>query len=154
MTQAKKSSYKNESIISNANYNNENNNRNYINHRSLQSHNSFLRVSRNSNLEMNALIRNEIYDSGIYREITQINTTNARNVSNTYLESFLQSKNDSRFNFTELGNGLNILIEKIETYVGQGLKRMKGYISNISLDDVQRKRVEFWGKYYNNIFVI
>lgn len=49
-------------------------------------------------------------------------------------EPFLQSKNDPYFNFPEIEG----------VYVGKGLKKMKGYVSNIPLEEVKRKRREFW----------
>ena len=51
-------------------------------------------------------------------------------------EPYLQSKNDENFNFPEV---------KKNIYVGKGLKRMKGYISNISKEDLIKKRESFWG---------
>ena len=51
-------------------------------------------------------------------------------------QPYLQSKNDPNFNFPEV---------KEEKYVGQGLKRMKGYISNISEEELKKKREAFWG---------
>ena len=51
-------------------------------------------------------------------------------------EPYLQSKNDENFNFPEV---------KKNIYVGKGIKRMKGYISNISKEDLIKKRESFWG---------
>ena len=49
---------------------------------------------------------------------------------------FLQSNQDQNFNFTEV---------KEDIYVGKGLKKMKGYISPISKEDLDKKRIAFWG---------
>ena len=49
-------------------------------------------------------------------------------------EPYLQSRNDPYFNFPET-----------EDIVGEGVKKMKGYISNISLEELQKKRESFWG---------
>lgn len=51
-------------------------------------------------------------------------------------QPYLQSKNDPYFNFPEV---------KENKYVGKGLKKMKGYISNISKDELKKKRDAFWG---------
>ena len=51
-------------------------------------------------------------------------------------EPFLQSKTDPNFNFKEVEE---------EIYVGKGLKKMKGYISPISKEDLEKKRISFWG---------
>jgi len=53
-----------------------------------------------------------------------------------FFEPFLQSKDDKNFNFPEVEE---------EIYVGKGLKRMKGYISPISKEDLEKKRAAFWG---------
>ena len=55
---------------------------------------------------------------------------------NRQFEPFLQSKNDPNFNFKEVEE---------EIYVGNGLKKMKGYISPISKEDLDKKRIAFWG---------
>ena len=49
---------------------------------------------------------------------------------------YLQSRNDPNFNFPEVTEDI---------YVGLGLKKMKGYISPISKEDLERKRNAFWG---------
>ena len=51
-------------------------------------------------------------------------------------EPFLQSKQDPNFNFPEIEE---------EVFVGKGLKKMKGYISSISKEDLDKKRISFWG---------
>jgi hypothetical protein len=32
-----------------------------------------------------------------------------------------------------------------DVFVGAGLKKMKGYISPISLEELEKKRAEYWG---------
>ena len=49
---------------------------------------------------------------------------------------FLQSNQDPNFNFPEVEG---------EIYMGKGLKKMKGYISPISEEDLNKKRISFWG---------
>lgn len=59
-----------------------------------------------------------------------------RNALISNFQPYLQSKNDPFFNFPEVeGN----------KYVGKGLKRMKGYISNIPKEELKKKREAFWG---------
>ena len=50
-------------------------------------------------------------------------------------EPYLQSRNDPSFNFPEV---------KEDIYVGKGFKKMKGYISNISEEELKKKRKDFW----------
>ena len=63
--------------------------------------------------------------------IRQVNTDlNIRN-----LDPFLQSTINPSFNFPEV---------KENIYLGIGLKKIKGYISNISKEELIKKRKEFW----------
>ena len=70
----------------------------------------------------------------IPQEIIQhsLGTTRARQ-----FEPFLQSKQDPNFNFPE--------VKDEEIFVGKGLKKMRGYISPISKEDLDKKRIAFWG---------
>ena len=52
------------------------------------------------------------------------------------LEPYLQSNRDPNFNFPEITEDI---------YIGKGLKKMKGYISPISKEDLEKKREAFWG---------
>ena len=52
------------------------------------------------------------------------------------LEPYLHSTRDPNFNFPEITE---------EIFVGKGLKKMKGYISPISKEDLEKKREAFWG---------
>ena len=58
------------------------------------------------------------------------------NTLNPNFQPYLQSKNDPSFNFPEV---------KENKYVGNGLKKMKGYISNIPEEELKKKREAFWG---------
>ena len=52
------------------------------------------------------------------------------------LEPYLQTKNNPNFNFPEI---------KKNIYVGKGLRRMKGYISIVSKEELEKRRIAFWG---------
>ena len=73
--------------------------------------------NRNENILSHNNMGNSIYQNG-------------RN-----LDNFLQSKTNPNFNFPEVTENV---------YIGTGLKRIKGYISNISKEDLIKKRKEFW----------
>ena len=69
-----------------------------------------------------------IYNRPIIRQSSlEINIRN--------LDQFLQSKINPSFNFPEV---------KENIYIGTGLKKIKGYISNISKEELIKKRKEFW----------
>ena len=52
------------------------------------------------------------------------------------LELYLQTKNNPNFNFPEV---------KKNIYVGKGLRRMKGYISIVPKEELEKRRIAFWG---------
>ena len=52
------------------------------------------------------------------------------------LSPYLQTKNNPNFDFPEV---------KENIYVGKGLRKMKGYISIVSKDELEKKRIAFWG---------
>ena len=52
------------------------------------------------------------------------------------LTPYLQTKNNPNFNFPEV---------KEEKYVGKGLKKMKGYISIVPMEELEKRRKAFWG---------
>ena len=52
------------------------------------------------------------------------------------LEPYLQTKNNPNFNFPET---------KKNIYVGKGLRRMKGYISIVPKEELEKRRIAFWG---------
>ena len=51
-------------------------------------------------------------------------------------QPFLQSNQDPNFNFPEVNEDI---------FIGNGLKKMKGYICPISKEDLDKKRIAFWG---------
>ena len=61
---------------------------------------------------------------------------NQRLSINEQLEPYLQSNQIPDFNFKEINEDI---------YIGKGLKRMKGYISPISKEELEKKRNAFWG---------
>jgi hypothetical protein len=72
------------------------------------------------------------------------NLINRLNVSGSNIPSnilgsmpYLPSAHDPDFNFPEVG----------DIYVGTGLRKMKGYISTIPIEEIEKKRAEFWGNY-------
>ena len=66
----------------------------------------------------------------------ETNQISRQNLIYLQFEPHLQSKHNENFNFPEI---------KEEVYVGKGLKKMRGYISSISKEDLAKKRDEFWG---------
>ena len=52
------------------------------------------------------------------------------------IEPYLHSNHDENFNFPEITE---------EIFIGKGLKKMKGYISPIPKEDLEKKREAFWG---------
>ena len=56
-------------------------------------------------------------------------------VNTIQFQPYLQSKSNPNFNFPEV---------EVEQYSGSGIKQMKGYISNISEEELLKKRKEFW----------
>ena len=77
----------------------------------------------------------------IHRSANSNTNTNSNSPSLTndiirQIESILESNTDPYFNFPEI---------KENIYVGKGLKKMKGYISNITKEELLNKRTAFWG---------
>lgn len=73
------------------------------------------------------------------RRIANNNNHNSHNAEiseyhQRYIEPYLQSLNDPDFNFKEIE----------DKYCGEGLKKMKGYISPISKEDLMKKKKAFW----------
>ena len=52
------------------------------------------------------------------------------------LSPYLQTKINPNFNFPEV---------KDKTFVGKGLRRMKGYISIVPKEELEKRRIAFWG---------
>ena len=86
--------------------------------------------SRNNNNNQENIIRDLSNNSN--NNIN--NNMNIQQYFNPNFEPFLQSKNDPSFNYPEIEN----------TYIGIGLKRMKGYISPINLAELKKVRENFW----------
>ena len=86
--------------------------------------------SRNNNNNQENIIRDLSNNSN--NNIN--NNMNIQQYFNPNFEPYLQSKNDPSFNYPEIEN----------TYIGIGLKRMKGYISPINLEELKKVRENFW----------
>ncbi len=78
-------------------------------------------INHNENYLMNENILNDIPEE------------NMISFSPLY-EPYLQSKYDENFNFKELEN----------EFIGEGVKKMKGYISPVSYEELIKIREEFW----------
>ena len=101
--------------------NNNQNNMNMMNSDNLMSNSS-------NNIRINS---SNNYDSS---NSNHINNYNNINNNFTIFEPYLQSKQNENFNFPEIPN----------EYIGNGLKRMKGYISNKTLEELMKIREDFW----------
>ena len=109
----------------NSNNNNENNNNQNLNNNIINNENIYSNSSNNNNRQSSL----NILDSH--------NSNNHNNIQNFLIPSFepyLQSKHDENFNFKELPN----------EYTGKGLKKMKGYISHKTLEELKKIREDFW----------
>ena len=113
----------------NQNNNNENNNliSNSINNENNQNNNNNNLISNNNNNVNNI-------NNNINQELNNISESNSNNnsLAPSY-EPYLQSKHDENFNYKEL-----------DKYVGTGIKRMKGYISPVSFEELEKIRNDFW----------
>ena len=101
--------------------------------------NNILNNSNNnfSNQHSNQRNRNQIENNMNNNENNNNNNNNNylnMNINQNNFEPYLQSKNDPSFNFPEVEN----------EYVGIGIKKMKGYISHISLSQLNKLREDFW----------
>ena len=112
-------------VISNQNNNNSPSNNN--NSMNLNNNNNNIN-NNNNNLNQN---NNEM--NNLQNILNNISEENNLNLGPAY-EPYLQSKQDENFNFKEIDN----------EYVGVGVKRMKGYICPITLEELQKKREDFW----------
>ena len=97
-------------------------------------------ISNNNIIPSNNSNNNQCTNNN-QNEIFNLNNNN--NISNAIpiissgnpnFEPYLISKNDPNFNYPEIPN----------EYLGHGLKRMKGYISAITLEALQKVRDDFW----------
>ena len=108
----------------------ENNNNNNNNNNENNNMNNNENISRSVNIDNNNNINNINIISNINGYTN--NNYNQNNFSN--FEPYLQSRNDPNFNYPELEN----------EFIGIGIKKMKGYISHITLEELKKVREEFW----------
>ena len=114
--------------------NNERNNLNNNNNNNLASNND----SISENNQNNQIQRNN-NNNNINQEVNLINSRennlieiNNLNINPSY-EPYLQSKHDENFNYKE-----------VDQYVGEGVKKMKGYICPVSFEELEKIRKDFW----------
>ena len=111
--------------------NNQNNNNNNQNNNSNQNNNN----NQNNNLISNSNDNNENIQNNINninQELNNLSESNSSGLAPSY-EPYLQSKHDENFNYKEL-----------DKYVGTGIKRMKGYISPVPFEELEKIRNDFW----------
>ena len=122
----------NENNNENNNNNNENNNniQNNVNNNNLSEDNSISENNQNNQIRENNN-RNQIENNLINSRENIILEIN--NINPSY-EPYLQSKHDENFNYKEIE----------DKYVGQGVKKMKGYISPVSFEELEKIRKDFW----------
>jgi len=120
----------NNNINNNNNHNNENNNQN--NHENNNQNNT---NNPNNNLISNSNNNNQNQQNNINQELNSLSQSNSNSsggLAPSY-EPYLQSKHDENFNYKEL-----------DKYVGTGIKRMKGYISPVPFEELEKIRNDFW----------
>lgn len=115
------------------NTNNYNNNYNSNNQNHNNNNNS--NHLRNNNNNRNNFNRNIINNQENIINNNNNNDPNNITFSRLGIEPYLQSQHIADFNFPEVEQDL---------YVGHGLKKMKGYISNIPKSELQKRRKDFW----------
>ena len=119
------------SLNENNNVNNDNNQNNNQNNNSNQNNNN----NQNNNLISNSNDNNENIQNNINninQELNNLSESNSSGLAPSY-EPYLQSKHDENFNYKEL-----------DKYVGTGIKRMKGYISPVPFEELEKIRNDFW----------
>ena len=109
----------------NSNSNNNSNINNNLNNRR-NNNNAQLRLNNNINNNNNLLNNSQ----NLINNIPEENNFNL----DPFYEPYLQSKHDENFNYKEIEN----------EYIGIGIKRMRGYISPVSFEELQKIREEFW----------
>ena len=112
----------------NSNNNNENNNNDNNNNQNINNN-----ILNGENRYSNSINNNRINSLNILES----NNSNNHNIQNFFVPSFepyLQSKHDENFNYKELPN----------EYTGKGLKKMKGYISHKTFEELKKIREDFW----------
>ena len=116
----------------NNNNNNQNNNENNNNQNNSQNNNN---NNPNNNLISNSNNNNQNQANNINQELNSLSQSNSNSsggLAPSY-EPYLQSKHDENFNYKEL-----------DKYVGTGIKRMKGYISPVPFEELEKIRNDFW----------
>ena len=114
----------------NNNHNNENNNQNNHDNNNQNNNNN-----PNNNLISNSNNNNQNQHNNINQELNSLSQSNSNSsggLAPSY-EPYLQSKHDENFNYKEL-----------DKYVGTGIKRMKGYISPVPFEELEKIRNDFW----------
>ena len=121
-------------IRSNHNNNNSSNNNNNINNNALHNNNDISPSNNsNSNSNSNNNHNNNNYLNNLQNLLNNIPEENNLTFGPAY-EPYLQSKHDENFNYKEIDN----------EYIGIGVKRMKGYISPVTFEELQKIREDFW----------
>ena len=119
----------------NNNNNNENNNQNTNNQNNHDNNNQNNNNNPNNNLISNSNNNNQNQQNNINQELNSLSQSNSNSsggLAPSY-EPYLQSKHDENFNYKEL-----------DKYVGTGIKRMKGYISPVPFEELEKIRNDFW----------
>ena len=120
--------------ISNNHNQNDNENNNLIsnnNNENIQT-NQVLNNNNNNNINnINNNINEELNDNNNISDGNS-NSNNSNSFAPSY-EPYLQSKHNENFNYKEL-----------DKYVGTGVKRMKGYISPVPFEELEKIRNDFW----------
>ena len=117
------------------NDNNQNNNQNNNNNNNQNNNSNQNNNNQNNNLISNSNDNNENIQNNINninQELNNLSESNSSGLSPSY-EPYLQSKHDENFNYKEL-----------DKYVGTGIKRMKGYISSVPFEELEKIRNDFW----------
>ena len=121
------------SISLNENNNNNNNENNKQNNHDNNNQNN--NNNPNNNLISNSNNNNQNQQNNINQELNSLSQSNSNSsggLAPSY-EPYLQSKHDENFNYKEL-----------DKYVGTGIKRMKGYISPVPFEELEKIRNDFW----------
>ena len=117
------------------NDNNQNNNQNNNNNNNQNNNSNQNNNNQNNNLISNSNDNNENIQNNINninQELNNLSESNSSGLAPSY-EPYLQSKHDENFNYREL-----------DKYVGTGIKRMKGYISPVPFEELEKIRNDFW----------
>ena len=117
------------------NDNNQNNNQNNNNNNNQNNNSNQNNNNQNNNLISNSNDNNENIQNNINninQELNNLSESNSSGFAPSY-EPYLQSKHDENFNYKEL-----------DKYVGTGIKRMKGYVSPVPFEELEKIRNDFW----------